>query len=930
MSAPRRSRSLIGRSRDLATLAGLLERERLVTILGPPGMGKTRLAERHLEIQRSRTDVALAVFCDLTEATGIDDICRFVARALDVPIGNGDGGVIVEQLGRIMASRGAVLLVLDNFEQVVAGAAATVGAWLRQAPEARILVTSRERLNLKTEALFDLGPLSLPGDDGDAKASAAVQLFVERAQAASHDYVLTDFELPTVAAIVRGFEGIPLAIELASARMRVLTSAEILGSLSLDVSAGNAADAPARHASLRHAIAWSWGSLQPWEQAALGQCTVFQGGFSVSAAQAVIDVSAYPGAPAPVDVLESLRNKSLLLRHDLPEEPARARFRLYVSIQEFGREKLVESGGVDGAEARHARHFLAEGRAWAAAVNGPSAAEALCRLGVETENLLAVHRRAMGRAPRTADTVTEAIEVILALQRVLLMRGPVPRLLALLDGALSVSHVAEVAAPLRATAFLRRGQACWALVRAPEAQADYERALVLAEGASETSLAGEIHVSLGWIHAASLRASDAEGCFARAVATGDRHVQGQAHMMLSTVRWRQERVGEAIAMLEAALTLHREVGDPISAGQTLANLAVMKGEAGQVEEACTESERACAILAALGLRRSWAIALGNWGALEHVRGRFASAESLYERALQACREIGVPDAYVSVSLGILHEAMGHHEEAAACCERGLLLLSGSGYPEEALAMATLAGLDAAGGRIELARARFEAVERSTFHGAHIPAIFWVLRGHLDLALARAALANGDPGAAAEHERSARRRARYAPDAGEASGSHPDRAGSPGVWLGIDVRFAQLSVESALVRHASGPSPVRGREIVSRDPLKERDSLTISLTHCWFQPPGGQRISLLGKPVLARLLRGFTEQWERAPGASLSIEALREIGWPNEQMSPKAGIKRVYTAIWSLRRLGLSGALAQRQGEYLLSPDTPVRVIDAPF
>ncbi|MFT3772590.1 MAG: tetratricopeptide repeat protein [Minicystis sp.] len=279
------------------------------------------------------------------------------------------------------------------------------------------------------------------------------------------------------------------------------------------------------------------------------------------AAHEVLDLSGHPGAPPPIDVVQSLHDKSLLLRYEHPEQRTRARFRLYVGVREFAAEKLAERGGEGAAEARHARYFLAKGRAWAAAVDSPSAGEALHRLAVETENLLAVHRRALGRAPRSTESVTEAMKAALALERLLFIRGPHPLLLALLDGVLDGPHAAAVAAPIHAAALHARGKVHRERGRAERAQADLEQALARAEGAADVSLAGEIAVSLIRTHADCGRAERAEGCFARAVGSGDRRVEGRARARLALVRWRQGRHGEALDLLEAALRLHREVGD---------------------------------------------------------------------------------------------------------------------------------------------------------------------------------------------------------------------------------------------------------------------------------------------------------------------------------------------------------------------------------
>jgi predicted ATPase len=913
--------NFIGRQADLDALEGALVHEQLVTIVGPPGIGKTRIAKRCVEAR----DGAAAWLCDLTETTGVDEICHAVSRALDIPLGQ-DGSVAgVEQLGMALAARGPLLLVLDNFESVVAHAPATVGRWLRQAPEARFLVTSRERLRLAEEVVFDLGPLTVPDDDRDVGAFEAVQLFVARAHAVRRSYALTEEEAPRVAALVRLLDGNPLAIELAAARMRVLTTVDLLESLprSLDVFAGNTTDASRRHLTLRDAVAWSWSGLSQCEQAALAQCAVFRGGFDMQAAQEVLDLSAFPGAPLPIDVIQALHDKSLLFRYEPPEQRERARFRLYVGVRELATEKLAERGDVEATEARHSRYFLARGRVWAAAVDSPSALDALRTLAAETENLLTVHRRALRRAPRSTEAMTEAIEATLALEGMLFLRGPHPLLLGLLDSVLDGPRISEVAASLHAAALHARGKVHRDGGRAARAQLDLDRALALAEGASEANLVGEICVTLIRTHADCGRVADAEACFARAIAVGDRRVQGRAHARLPVLRWRQGRCKEAIALLEEALRLHREVGDLVWAEERAANLALMKAEIGRLDEACVDVAPACASLNALGFRKSWAIYSGDWGIFEHARGRFEAAKPLYEQALLACREIGIPwhNAWISVYRGLLDDAMGRPSEARVRIEQALPALNGSGEPEEALALAALAALDASTGRVEEARAGFAAAELRTFHWVQVPAIFWVMRGHLDLALARAALAAGDP--AAEHEMSARRRATCAPGTVESSRHETAEAPAP-VWLGLDVRIAQKSLQQALARHDEEPrTPPRAARL--RDEDRAPATLALSRIGNWLRWRGGERVSAPGK--LCRVLRILAVHQQRAPGAPLPIDDLIALGWPGEKMHLEAGTKRVYTAIWHLRRLGLKDAIFRVDGGYLLDPAIRVELVD---
>src|SRR5439155_12677560 len=193
------------------------------------------------------------------------------------------------------------------------GAEATAGRWLELAPKARFIATSREVLRLADEAIYEVPPLKLPERDDDIEASEAVQLFLERARTARPGYQLSGADRLAVAEIVRQLDGLPLAIELAAARMAVLSPAQLMQRLPrrFDLLAGKLRGASDRQATLRGAIDWSWGLMQPHEQSALAQCALFRGGFTTDAAGAVIDLSAF--APA-LKTTPSARGMVLLLR----------------------------------------------------------------------------------------------------------------------------------------------------------------------------------------------------------------------------------------------------------------------------------------------------------------------------------------------------------------------------------------------------------------------------------------------------------------------------------------------------------------------------------------------------------------------------------------------------------------------------------------
>jgi predicted ATPase len=774
----RRGSSFIGRQVEARSLAVLLEHERLVTVFGPPGIGKSRLAQRTLDDR----DSATAWLCDLAEVADIEGICRAVGSTLGVPLGDGGSGAAsVELLGRALAGLGPLFLVLDNIEGVVAHATATIGRWLSLAPEARFLVTSRERLRLFGEVVFDLGPLAMPDVHDDPGAFEAVQLFVERAQAGRRSFVLTREEAGRVVALVRALDGNPLAIELMATRTRVLTTAELLESLPmrLDAFPRNASDASTRHRTLRDTVASSWRRLPIWEQAALAQCAVFRGGFNARAGQDVIDLSAYPGAPPTLQVILALCDKSLLFQYEDPARAGRVRFRLLVGVRELATEVLDNMGGREAAAARHARHYLDCARGWAAVANTRGCDDAREHLVLEVENLLAVCHRALGRSPSTTQDATEAGAAVLALRPVLLEREP-RILLDLLAAALAAPCMADVAAPLRARMLMARAQVHLFLDRKTDCCADCEDALAVVGRANEPRLLGEILLVLSRAHLLDSRLQEAEAEITRALTMDSPDVRVCAFTWLGELRRRQQRLTAARQAFDEGLRLNREIGNLRAEGVIRCGLAGIDRQVGRLEEATMHLESARLASDELGrsLGAAWTIESG--AAVEVLRGRFAAPGAVLWRS--------------RASLGALTTSFPAPPD-----------------PER-----------------ELARP--------------------------EGALLRPAL------------------------------------GSPGGENGAP-------------------------------------ALVVPSVGNWFWLPSGNRIDAPGK--LCRLLRTLVAHHQRAPGAPLSIDELIERGWPGEKMHPEAGAKRVYTAIWHLRRLGLKDAILRVDGGYMLDPGVRTEIAHHP-
>jgi predicted ATPase len=378
--------SFVGREREVAAVTALLSEPgvRLVTLTGPGGVGKTRLALRVArDVEADFADGV--VFVPLAAVRDPDLVIATVARALRIP----DAGVrpLVERLAAAIRAR-HFLLVLDNFEHVVE-AASQVADLLAACPELKALATSRSVLRVSGEHADAIWPLALPDASGQTSLEAvagaeAVRLFVARARAAQPDFVLTDANAPTVAAICRSLDGLPLAIELVAAKLRLLPPESLLARLArtLPVLTGGGRDLPDRQRTMRDAIAWSYELLTGDEQVLFRRLAVFVGGFTLDAAA---DVAESVGGDALAGV-EALAEQSLL--HRLAGGPGDPRFGLLETVREFGLEQLEASGEADAVRGRHAAHFaaLAEVARSSMILNQTAGLE---RLRAEDGNLLA-------------------------------------------------------------------------------------------------------------------------------------------------------------------------------------------------------------------------------------------------------------------------------------------------------------------------------------------------------------------------------------------------------------------------------------------------------------------------------------------------------------------------------------------------------------
>jgi predicted ATPase/class 3 adenylate cyclase/Tfp pilus assembly protein PilF len=695
--------AFVGRTQELRTLAARLDAgTRLLTVFGPAGTGKTRFVRRYGWGWLGDWPGGV-YFCDLSEARSLDGIYFAVASALDVALGKEDPGV---QLGHAIAGRGRCLVILDNFEQVVAHAAPTLGRWLDRAADAAFVVTTRERLHLPGEEIFPIEPLPLEKE--------AIDLFAARAQAQRPEFVLGDANRAAVAEVVRLLDGLPLAIELAAARVRILSPAQLVERMRdrFRLLAG-ARSAAARQATLRAAIDWSWDLLTPWERAALAQCSVFEGGFTLEAAEAVLELSPWPDASPVLDAVQALVDKSLLRtwipaeqgRYDL-EEPY---FGMYLSIREYAADKLKASGpGAERvAEERHGMYFGSFGT--------EEALEALFRhggvrrrraLALELDNLVAACRRAVGRGHGEP-----AVAAYRAAWEVLELQGPFA--LGSVLGA-EVLAIDGIAASLRAAALVTRALASWRAGQTEEAGTWLEQALTLARETRDRRREGSVLFNLGNLHLDQGRMEEARGHLESALAinreVGDRRAEGMALGNLGSLHSDEGRKEEARLHYEAALAIHREVGDHRSEGNALGNLGNVHFEQGRMDETRAHYDQALVIHREVGNRRDESLVLGNLGVLHFEQGRMEEARVYYQQALAIIREVGNRrfEGFVLGNLGNLRQEQGLIEEARAHYEAALGIAREVGHRRsEGFVLGSLGNLHRDQGRMEEARAYYD-------------------------------------------------------------------------------------------------------------------------------------------------------------------------------------------------------------------------------
>jgi predicted ATPase/DNA-binding CsgD family transcriptional regulator len=607
---------MVGREAEVAAVTDLVSRAdvRLVTLTGPGGVGKTRLA-------LATAEAAVGAFRDgfrfvpLTAVTDPALVLPAIARSVGVR------EVAGKPWRDVLADRLALahlFLILDNFEQV-AEAAADLAALLVACPDLTALVTSRISLRVTGERTVPVAPLALPAGTGSGRVEDiahvdAVRLLVARAQDVRPAFVLTAENAGAVSELVRRLDGLPLAIELAAARLRHLNPDALLARLErrLPLLTGGPRDAPARQRTLRDAIAWSHDLLIPDEQVLFRRLGVFVGGCTLEAAEAVCEglgargwglaesdrtspqpprASLAPSSSSVLDGIESLLDQSLLVPVDSSGGP---RYAMLESVREFSLEQLEVWGEADDVRQRHAAEFLALAERAHEGLRGSERVGWIARLEADHDNLGAALTFAVN--VRAADL---AQRLVAALGRFWEAAGH------LTIGRAAAAHALALDADAVTPA---RARALEVATNLAYRQGDYGQADALA--ASGLAVCRQL---------------------------GDKHGIAFLRNMQGGIAYQQGDRYAALALWEETLEILRVLGDSRPIGRTLNNLGVVLGDLGEFDRAEAYHRENLAIQRSLGDPSGVGLALNGLGLLTHHRGDLVEARRLLEEAVEVRR-----------------------------------------------------------------------------------------------------------------------------------------------------------------------------------------------------------------------------------------------------------------------------------------------------
>jgi predicted ATPase/class 3 adenylate cyclase len=623
-----RGTAFVGRTEELAQVEDCFKQgARLVSLLGPGGTGKTRLATEFGlgQVDAYATDGGVW-FCDLEEVVDLAGVCTHVGRELSVPMnGAGDPQGAAGLVGVALRGLSPVLVVLDNLEQIVEPGREAVRTWMNEATDARFLVTSREPLELDGERQVALTGLS-PED--------ARKLFLDRVERVKPGFSPSPEDERAIENIVRQLDCMPLALELAASRANVLSLAAVAKRLDQRFRLLAARkDQGSRQGTLRNTIDWSWNLLDEGERTALAQCSVFSGGFSMDAAEAVLDLDATDGAPWPMDVVGALERKSLLHSRD---EDGEVRLGQYRSIEAYAAERLAVLGGGDELAQRHAAYYAQEAERWSAAMDTEREIDAFRSVMLETDNLRVAYATSLENDP------ARACRVALALAMVLTHVGPGRWFDDMLDQAIDIARGVDDDA-LLARLLTQRARVHRLVARPEPARADASEAADIASAGGHHSIEADACLGLGLLHFYGVGDDEAHhAIFQRGIEASRRAKDPLLEYVI------RSQVGYIEKNPDEQLTRARQVGQlkaPLRTAWLYGMAALGLSVAGRIDDARKSIKTSAALYEPFNLRLENASCHAQ-AAMMDIRSGIPSPDAL-DAATEAMRPIAAPGRHLA-------------------------------------------------------------------------------------------------------------------------------------------------------------------------------------------------------------------------------------------------------------------------------------------
>ena len=710
------SQSYIGRKAEISKIKALLESHRLVTLTGSGGIGKTRLAIHVAEkLQNYYADgVWFVKLAGLPEEADPALIAQTIATTLGVP--EERDRPPAQTLSAFLHAK-HLLLILDNCEHLLTGCAAVVDHLLSTSTALRLMPTSRERLNLSSELPFRVPSLTVPNLPQPAEQNTekllascdSVKLFVERAKVQRPDFMVTRLNAPILASLCRRLDGIPLAIELAAARM---------GAMPLDVLerrldhcfrilTGGDRASPLRHQTLRATIDWSYDLLEEKQKELLERLSVFADGCRLEAAEQVCTEHGIEEWEV-LDLLTSLVEKSLVVFEEQEGQPW---YRLLDTIRQYAGEKLLESGQMEWVQQQHQRFYLALVEEAEPHLKGMKQGEWLRRMETEHQNL----RVALNRSLLEPDS-----EAVLRFCGFLCLfwwrRGHLSEGRQWCAWALEKESTRE-RAPERAQALRGAGSLAYLQGDYTAARSFYEQSVLLFQEIADRG--GLAHSLIGLGHVISNQ-NDYLGARilyeqSRVLCEeiGDRRGLAASLQGLGSVTFAQGEDVSALSWYRQAFTIFREIGDQSNAANSLRSLGGGTFKQGHYAAAHPYFAESLTICREIGDRSGVAYSLSLLGDVAHAQGDPRAARRLYEESLIICREIGDQSgtAYALINLGGVSASQGDYRTAQSFYEQSLTLFRKIGSScLFALSLDALADLNAKESKPERAVVLWGAVE----------------------------------------------------------------------------------------------------------------------------------------------------------------------------------------------------------------------------